>query len=359
MRATLPDNRLLRALAYAPRRLYEAGVRLRSALYETGRLRSVRLDRPVVSVGNLTFGGTGKTPLVEVIATALVREGLRVVVLTRGHGRRGKGRVVLRAEAEGDAVDRGGDEPALLARRVPGAVVVVDADRRAAGRWAEREIDPDVFVLDDGFQHLRVARDLNLLVVDATNPFGGMEMAPFGTLREPLGAMRRADAVVITRAGRAHDLDLVVGTIREACGDRIPIVRTDHQVRGFVPLGGGPMRPAGSLRGQSAGVLAALGNPAVLLDDLARADIRVAAARLLPDHHDYSRRDLDDAIAASRARGASVLLTTGKDAVKLERLGATEIPILVVEIELNPSDREPLERLCLEAVRRTGRDRRT
>jgi tetraacyldisaccharide 4'-kinase len=358
MRATLPDTRLARTLAYVPRRLYEGGVRFRAELYERGWLRTRSLDRPVISVGNLTFGGTGKTPLVETIANALGREGHRVAILTRGYGRRGKGRAVLRFEADvipADAYAAGGDEPALLARRVPGSTVIVDSDRLEAGRWAEGEIDPDVFVLDDGFQHLRLARTLNLLVVDATNPFGGMKMAPFGTLREPIGAMRRADAVVVTRASRSYDEALVRRVIRDVRGDGSPILYVDHEVRGFVPLGGGEARAVDTFTNRAAGVIAALGNPSVLLDDLSRAGIRVVSSGLLADHHDYTRRDLDDAIAAARAEGAEALFTTEKDAVKLERFGTPSMPVFVVDIAIRTLDREPLERLCLDAVRAFAR----
>jgi tetraacyldisaccharide 4'-kinase len=354
MRATIPDTMLSRALSFGPRKLYEGAVRARAALFEKGVFRARRLDRPVISVGNLTFGGTGKTPLVETIAAALGREGCRVAILTRGYRRAGTGRVVLRATADGtlpEAYEKGGDEPALLARRVVGATVIVEADRYAAGRWAERELDPDVFVLDDGFQHLRLARDLNILVVDATNPFGGMEMAPFGTLREPLSAMRRADAVIVTRASRPYDTAVVQATIRDACGEEIPVLFVDHEVQGIVPLGGGSARSAESLRGRTAGVLAALGNPDVLLDDLARAGVDVVSRHLLPDHHDYIRRDVDAAVASARDAGAEFLLTTHKDAVKLERLGPTSIPVFVVEIAFSPEHRDRIARLCLDAVR--------
>jgi tetraacyldisaccharide 4'-kinase len=354
MRATISDTPLTRALAYAPRKLYEGGVRLRAALYGAGILRARRLGEPVISVGNLTFGGTGKTPLVEAIAIALGGEGYRVAVLTRGYGRRGAGRAVLRSQAgaaASDAYALAGDEPALLARRVPGATIVVDADRYAAGLWVERELDPDVFVLDDAFQHLRLARDLDILVVDATNPFGGREMAPFGTLREPLSAIRRADAVVLTRASRPFDDASVYETVRSICGEQVPIFRVDHDVTGFRPLGGGPTRSADAFRGRPAGVLAAIGNPAVLLDDLSCAGVRVVSTTLPRDHHDYARRDLDEAARVAIGAGAEALLTTEKDAVKLERLGVPPIPVFVVEIALRKADLDPVERLCVEAVR--------
>jgi tetraacyldisaccharide 4'-kinase len=354
MRATLPDTRLNRVLVYVPRTIYERMVRLRIALYRVGWLKTRRLQRPVISVGNITFGGTGKTPLVETIASALGGEGYRVAILTRGYGRRGKGRVVVRSSGDLDSNDTltaGGDEPTLLARRVPGAVVIVDEDRFEAGRWAEAEIDPDVFVLDDGFQHLRLARDLNLLVVDATNPFGGIEMAPFGTLREPIDAMRRADAVVVTRASRPYDDALVRRRIRDVCGEEIPILYVDHEVRGFVPLGGGRALGVDSFRDRAVGVIAALGNPSVLLDDLSRVGARVVSSSLFTDHHDYTQGDLDGAIASARAAGAEAVLTTEKDAVKLERLSIPSMPVLVVDIAVRQADRTPLERLCVDAIR--------
>ena len=183
-------------------RLYGKALELRAGWYASGRIVSHALPRPSISVGNLTFGGTGKTPLVEFLARRLRFEGWRPAILSRGYGRASRGVVVVSA-GEGPLVtaERGGDEPVALARATSGIIVVVGERRVEAARRAA-DLGADLFVLDDGFQHLAVARDVNLLLFDARDPFGGGSTPPRGRLREPLDAMRRADAILFTRVER-------------------------------------------------------------------------------------------------------------------------------------------------------------
>ena len=183
--------------------LYGALVRTRLRLYRSGLLKTENVGAPVISVGNITAGGTGKTPLVEWAARALAGEGRRACVLTRGYGRADERRRVVASDGRSvlaDAVECG-DEPRLLAEKLLGAAsVVCDRDRVAAARWAREHLGADAFVLDDGFQHLRIARDLDIVTLDATAPWGGGHLLPRGRLREPPGSLARADCVVITRA---------------------------------------------------------------------------------------------------------------------------------------------------------------
>lgn len=346
-------SRAARLVLAPASKLYEMAALVRAEAYATGYFKARRLDRPVISVGNITLGGTGKTPLVAALAAYLRDQNLEVVVLTRGYGRRRKGREVLRSEAGEmpvDAFERGGDEPALLARELPGVNIVVDADRYAAGAWAEREIDPDVFLLDDGFQHLRLARDLDILVVDATDPFGGLHLPPLGRLREPLQGMCRADAVVVTRSDRSFDGALVERVIRGTCGEEVPVFYAYHDLTELRPLAGGQGRAPYSLRGQRVGVLTAIGNPAVLLEDLANAGIEVVSESLFADHHDFEQPDVDRAVARARDAGATAIVTTEKDAVKLERLDSGALPVLVARIQFRSDHEALVKSLCLKTV---------
>jgi tetraacyldisaccharide 4'-kinase len=355
-----PASRLARAVVYVPRKVYEALVALRVVAYDTGYLASRGLNRPVISVGNITFGGTGKTPIVEMLAGWLRDEGYKVVVLTRGYGRRSSGRVVLRSEAgtlRPDAAEVGGDEPAMLARHLPGVHVVVDADRYAAGRWAESHLDPDVFVLDDGFQHLGLVRDVNFLVVDATDPFGGAEMPPFGRLREPILGMKRASAVIVTRADRPFDDASIRRVVHGVCGDAMPLFYAFHDIVGLRSLGDGRSVTPYAFRKKKAAVLAAIGNPGVLLGDLEHSGIDVVSETLYEDHHAYTQRDVDTAIAAARGAGADLMLTTAKDAVKLERLDLGALPTYVVEIAVRSEQEAMIKSHVLKAILRFGRDR--
>lgn len=343
--------RLLAPVAKA----YELGALVRAVAYETGYRTPVRLDQPVISVGNVTLGGTGKTPIVAHIAAYLRDQGYATAVLTRGYGRRNTDRVVLTGEAglpEPDAVERGGDEPALLARELTGVPIVVDARRGAAGQWAARELGTEVFVLDDGFQHMQLARDVNLLVLDATDPFGGLRMPPLGRLREPLQAMRRADAVIVTRSDRPFDEAAIERVVRGTCRPGIPIFYSWHDIEALRPVFGGDERSSQSLRGRKVGVLTAIGNPAVFVEDLQNIGMRVVSESLERDHHSFSEGDLARAIAASRSAGAEALLTTEKDAVKLERLRQVDFPVLAVRIGFRSDDEGQLLSVVMKAVLR-------
>src|SRR2546423_13420251 len=176
-------------LALAPLGLlYGAAVRARLRLYRSGLLKTESVGAPVISVGNLTAGGTGKTPLVEWVARAVANEGLRACVLTRGYGRADASRRVVVSDGERvlAGVEESGDEPLLLAEKLNGvASVVCDRDRVDAARWARESLGAQAFVLDDGFQHLRIARDLDIVTLDATEPWGGGHLLPRGRLREP------------------------------------------------------------------------------------------------------------------------------------------------------------------------------
>lgn len=385
------------SLALAPLGLlYGAVARARLRLYGSGLLKSERVGAPVVSVGNLTAGGTGKTPLVEWAARALAREGLRACVLTRGYGRADEGRRVVASDGERvlAEVAECGDEPRLLAENLLGAAsVVCDRDRVAAARWARGELGAEVFVLDDGFQHLRLARDLDIVTLDASAPWGGGHMLPRGLLREPRSGLRRADCVVITRAELAADLGALRAEVSRLCGAEVFTSRL--RTRGLRPLGvpGGrgegfaarelESPVVGSLEGSAVGsvespvagssaglggrfglvspasvggrvaAFCAIGNPRAFFEHLRRGGFELCHARAFPDHHAYERSEVEAFGREAARRGAQALLTTAKDAVKL-RASVFALPCYVVETELEFEDEAGLLRLLRAAARRDG-----
>ncbi|MBV8859691.1 MAG: tetraacyldisaccharide 4'-kinase [Acidobacteria bacterium] len=326
------------SLALAPLgMLYGAAARARLRLYRSGFLKSERVGAPVVSVGNLTAGGTGKTPLVEWAAKALAREGLRACVLTRGYGRADEGRRVVASDGARvlAEVSECGDEPRLLAERLLGAAAVVcDRDRVAAARWARAELGAEVFVLDDGFQHLRIARDFDLVTLDATAPWGGGHMLPRGRLREPASGLARADCVVITRAELAEDIEGLRAEVARMSEGRAAVFTSRARGLSLTPLSGygravaddkAELIPKGS-----AGAFCAVGNPRAFFENLRRGGFGLRYERAFPDHHPYGQADVESVEREAAARGAEVLLTTAKDAVKLRGLDFA-LPCYVVE----------------------------
>lgn len=342
------------SLALAPLgMLYGAVTRARLRLYRSGVLKGERVGAPVVSVGNLTAGGTGKTPLVEWAARALAREGLRACVLTRGYGRADESRRVLASDGARvlAEVAECGDEPRLLSERLLGtASVVCDRDRVAAARWAREELGAEVFVLDDGFQHLRIARDLDIVTLDATAPWGGRHMLPRGRLREPVSGLARADCVVITRAELCKDLEGLRAEVERVSEGRAAVFTSRVRTQGLKPLSEeGAGVTVESVRVGTVGVFCAVGNPGAFFEHVRRDGFELSYTRAFNDHHFYTQRDAETVARAAAGRGARALLTTAKDAVKLRGLDFA-LPCYVVETGLEFDDEARLLGLLRAAV---------
>ncbi len=328
---------------------YRLGVLARNAMYDRGLFRSRPLGVRTISVGNITTGGTGKTPLVAKIAEMLADSGEKVCILTRGYGRQNAGsRVVV---ADGNFIEDdpaiAGDEPAELARRLQSrAVIIADARRYEAGLWARQEFGITTFVLDDGFQHRQVARDLDIVCIDATDPFSGGKMLPIGRLREPVESLGRAGAVVITRSDLVKSVDEIRRQITKIKPE-MPIFTCSTVVRGFADL-------ADYLAGVPTAVkmppralaFCALGNPRNFLRSIERAGIGVAGSVDFPDHHYYTAKDVEKIEEAAAKAGAHALVTTAKDAVKLKNAGFNA-PCFVMEIEVAVADADEFIRLTV------------
>jgi tetraacyldisaccharide 4'-kinase len=364
-RRRLPMTDSLSQLALAPLGVaYGAAVRARLALYRAGVLNVHSVGVPVLSVGNIAAGGTGKTPLVEWLARAVAEERRRVCVLTRGYGREGGGRVVVSDGAKVKAGAReGGDEPRLLAERLLeyGVAVVADADRVAAAGWARESLRSEVFVLDDGFQHLRLARDLNVATIDASDPWGGGRLLPAGRLREPREGLRRADCVVVTRAELAEDLTRLRAEIERVSGGR-PVFAARTSTLGIRLLARGEFEVAADQDSEArpvddvAGPVAAfcgVGNPRAFFRHLRREGFAPAHERAFGDHHIYSQSEIDALCREATRRGARALVTTAKDAVKLRALRFA-LPCYVLEAGLSFDDEVGFLGLVRAAVMRVS-----
>ena len=305
----------LRGLLWPLSLLYGAGVRARVWLYTNGWLKQKRLNATVISVGNLTVGGTGKTPMVIWLAEKFLADGKRVAILSRGY--RG---------ANGTS-----DEIELMKFRLQSRVSFgVGKNRFAEGLRLESRQSIDVFLLDDGFQHLQLARDLNILLMDASRPLAGEFLLPAGRLREPVAAMSRANVIIFTRAETASGTLEAIGKL-----DRYPVFAASTRLLGFRRFGGESAPVSADEIG--AGPLFAfcgLGNPDAFFRDLGSWGLAICGQAIFPDHHLYTQQDFLEIMRAGKRAGANVFVTTEKDAQNLGDFKFEEAPVYVAVIDL-------------------------
>lgn len=317
--------------------LYGAAVRLRGLAYRRGWLETVRLPVPVLCLGNVTVGGSGKTPGVLWTVEYLLAKGRRPAVITRGYGAPAGTGVRVVSDGKGSVlpVEEAGDEPFLLARRLPTVPVVAGADRAAAGRRAIEDLGADVLVMDDGYQHSRLFRDLNLLCLDASEALsffktGGAFLLPSGRLREPLSALWRAGVIFLTRAEMTGPESL--SQIRK----RLEALLLDVPVVGVAGRLSYRDHPSGraveesELRGRPVLAVSGLARPESYEAALRRAGMDVSVRRF-PDHHFFTAAEREELLSAARAQGRGVVVTE-KDAVRLP----ADFPCLVARLDWVP-----------------------
>ena len=309
--------------------LYGAAARLHRHAYRSGALEVRRFSGHVLSVGNLTLGGTGKTPTAAWVARELHRRGRKVVIASRGYGGRRREDVVVVSDGRyvRSRTEQAGDEALVLAAHAPGVPVLVGRDRGRVALRALAAFGADVLVLDDGFQHHRLHRDLDIVTLDGSFGFGNGWLLPRGPLREPLSALAYAHAVGVVD-GPLPAGDAVLIQRFSPLAYRFAARRRPLEVRRLE--GGAGISPA-SLEGSEVGLLAGLGQPTSLRRTIESLGARVVAERRFRDHHRYRPRDL-----AGLARAAPLWITTEKDALKIVPAwaGRADIRVLAIEIEV-------------------------
>lgn len=324
---------VLRALLAAASLVYSALHRMRHLFYRLGLLRSVRLPVPVISVGNLTAGGTGKTPFVEMLAHRLAKRNLRVAVLARGYGRTAGGR---------------DDEDMLAEMEIENVVRIAGRDRAAGARRAIADYRADVIILDDGFQHFRIKRDLDILMVDATDPFAGGRLIPRGLLRESPAAAVRADMIVISRCDQVPAGEL------SALRDRIdrlarPVIETTHRPVSVRTLWNKKRQGLEWLRGRRVFAFCGIGNPDAFRRTLESLGTEVVKFRAFADHQAYGSREVRQLNAEAQEFMADALVTTEKDATKLNA-EAFDLPLSALRVEIEITRGEDQLEACLRAI---------
>jgi tetraacyldisaccharide 4'-kinase len=299
---------------------YGAAVRLRNFAYDRGWLRAHRAAVPVVSVGNLTVGGAGKTPFVEYVAAHYRSRDVRVAVLSRGYG----------------AAAGPNDEALVLEENLPDVPHLQGADRVALARAAAEELESEVLVLDDGFQHRRLARDLDVVLIDATDPWGGGRLLPRGLLREPASGLRRAHLVALTRCDQAPEeiKDCIRERVRRLAPG-VPVVETAHRPVELVNADG-ESAPVEALRGAPVFAFCGLGNPGAFRRTLADCGAGAAEFRTYPDHYGYTREDVEALRArARRLPDGGLVVTTQKDLVKIRLTRLGDRPLWALRVRLH------------------------
>jgi tetraacyldisaccharide 4'-kinase len=349
---------LVRAGLSAAAAAYRAALAARTASYRIGLLSTRGLSVPVISVGNITVGGSGKTPLAEVVVLALREMGARPAVVSRGYGRRTRG-VQIVADEGGVrlGVRDGGDEPVLLAERVPGVPVVVGESRYDAGVVAVGACFADSLVLDDGFQHRTLRKDLEIVVVSGCDPWGNGRLFPRGSLREPLSALKRADLLVVTNPPTTAAMSDIAQVLRRR-GSAATVVSGAYHPTTLRRGDDGRAEAPEALGGRKVLALAGLAAPRGFVATAEGLGAEVAGLAEFPDHHWYTPRDLARVAERARETGAEAVLTTDKDWVRLREMARGDVPFWVLSVRLDMGgDRAALVHALSETLRRAAAGR--
>jgi len=331
-------------------KVYEQAVQLRLGLYRRRLFRPQELGCPVVSVGNLTVGGTGKTPVVEMLARELQRRGRRVAILSRGYksvprpfAQRLRNKLFKhldlfppRIVSDGKDVlldsRRAGDEPHMLAKNLPGVCVLVDKDRVKSGLHALRHFDSDVLLLDDGLQYQRLRHRIDVVLVDSQAPFGNEHLLPRGTLREPPANLRRASYIVVTKSGPKPD-DALLARLRKL-NRTAAIIECNHAPRHWQDLSTGEKLPLNHLKGRHVGAMSGIARPESFEEGVRQLGAMVEISKAFADHHRFTKKEILRFLEWCDRRSLDALVTTEKDAVRFPDIDSPSVPMLFLRVEI-------------------------
>lgn len=332
----------LRVLSY----LYEFGVRCKLSVYKAGIQKSVKLPCCVISIGNITVGGTGKTPTAQKMAAIIQKMGYRVVILNRGyrsHWDREIG-VVSDGHKIYMTAYEAGDEAYLMAKTLPGIPVIIGKNRAVTGKYAVDKLNAEVIIMDDGYQHWHLERDLDVVLVDTLNMFGNGCVLPRGTLREPLQNLDRGDMFLFTKTDQSSILSrMQLRETIERYNGRAPIIESIHHPKNFVEIAdwykgiGQNGKALEELKGKDVMVFSAIGNPSSFEQTLSSIGLNILEAVRYPDHHDYGMLEMQYISERASSKKAVAMVTTAKDAVKIPTefiYSAREIPLYILNMDI-------------------------
>jgi tetraacyldisaccharide 4'-kinase len=342
----------LAPLVCIPGLVFEALVRVRNRLYESSLLTQYRLPAPVISVGNITMGGTGKTPLVIYLARMVLNFGFTPVILTRGYGRQAPNERYILAPGEfvANPALTLGDEPALIRRHVPDAWMGISQNRLKTGQEIAKQAKRPVFILDDGFQHRRLFRDLDIVIIDRSQPLKSNRMFPRGSLREPLSELHRCHVVMINGAIDKAGSDPIAAEIHDL-HEKSQILYCAQSIRTLIPFPSwkeGPSIPDTYTRVHSAYLVAAVGNPERFSRDIRQLGIEVRGTGFFADHHWLKPKDWQVCIEAARSQSVDTIIITEKDAIKISQ--PPDFPIRVAIQATEVFDSSALEQALKNSI---------
>ena len=345
--------------------LYEYGVRLKLALYDMGIKKKEKLDCCVISIGNITVGGTGKTPTAQKMAALIKRMGYRVVILNRGY--RSHWDKEIGVVSDGNKIFmtayEAGDEAYLMAKTLPGIPVVIGKNRAITGKYAVEKLNAEVIIMDDGYQHWHLERDLDVVLVDTLNMFGNGCVLPRGMLREPLENLNRGDLFLLTKTDQSSILSRM--QLRKTIGkynSKAPVVESVHHPKNFVEIADwykGITQnhlELSELEGKNVMVFSAIGNPSSFEQTLSGIGLNIKEAVRYPDHHDYGMLEMQYILERASSHNAVAMITTSKDAVKIPTefiYSSREIPLYILNMDIQVTDGfEEFKECVLNAIKK-------
>lgn len=315
--------------------IYGLIIQLRIVFYNMGLLRTKSLSAYVVSIGNITSGGTGKTPFVAMLAEWADKNGFRAAILSRGYkGRQSHNYLVV---SDGKKLlasfDDAGDEPFLLAKKLPSVPVLISKKRCRIGYLALRKFNSELLLLDDGYQHLSLNRNLNILLLDAKRQFGNGSLLPLGPLREPVEQIKRADLIIITKCTDEYPGDNLVNFLKRNLPGR-PIFRSGYFPEQVIfPLVGKTYQP-NILFGKNVVAFAGLANPGDFLEMIRNLGAHIIHFKAFSDHHPFSKEEIEELVSWKRKLDADFLLTTEKDWVRIDGKFGIDLDIGILTIKM-------------------------
>ncbi len=327
--------------------IYKIILSAREYLYAKKILKSSSLSKFVISIGNLTLGGTGKTPMTMWIADILKKKGFKPAVLTRGFKSTGNNiRIVINDGNTLIDVNNTGDEPMLMAQKMKEIPIIIGKNRYKSGIMAEKKFDPEIFLLDDGFQHLKLERDLNILLLNGDRPFGNGKIFPAGILRESLTSIKRADIIVVTKTDNSSEK--IIKEVRNY--SKAPVFLMKYRVLCLRRIDEKGIILPEEMPSLKSVAFSGIADHKYFIKTLTNSDIRIIDYIKFADHYNYKKRDLEKIISIFKKSKADIIITTGKDAVKIKESPWKPYPFYYLDIDVEIKDSEKFEKTVIDAV---------